>query len=191
MSDIIFTEEQKKIIVQIARESGEAEIKRSQQKNYSQLGKDHKLDFIPGGVFVTYKIKGKLRGCIGCFEPEKPFYSLIQQYAAHSINDRRFNRMTIEEFNKTTISVSCLSIPIDITKPLENVIAGKHGIIVEYGWDRGTYLPNVATEQGWDTKTFCTHCAYYKAGIPKNIDVLNDPKVKWQTYTSTIVEEEN
>ncbi|EKE42531.1 hypothetical protein ENUP19_0329G0012 [Entamoeba nuttalli] len=189
MSDIEFSSEQKKIILQIARESGRNEIMRMKQQDYSSIGNKSGLSFVPGGVFVTYKIKNELRGCIGCFSPSKPLYELVQQYAIASCNDHRFNRMKINEFDQTTISVSCLSVPKDITNPLQNVIAGKHGIVVEKGYCRGTYLPQVATEQGWDTKTFCSHCAYSKAGISRTVDVFNDPSVHWQTYTASIVSE--
>ncbi|KAL7716799.1 AMMECR1 domain-containing protein [Entamoeba marina] len=189
MSEIVFTDKQKDCILKIARESGENEIGNKKQQNYTALGEENGLTFVPGGVFVTYKIRGDLHGCIGCFSPGKPFYSLVQQYAIAACNDSRFRRMTPNEFEQTTISVSCLTVPIDITDPLNNVIAGKHGIVVEKGWCRGTYLPQVATEQGWDTKTFCTHCAHSKAGIDSSVDVLNDPSVHWQTYTATIVTE--
>ena len=189
MTEITFTPEQQQIILQIARESGSAEIRREAQKDYSTLGKTHDLLFVPGGVFVTFKINGELRGCIGCFTPTESLYKLIQEYAIHACNDYRFHRMTPKQFDSTTISVSVLSVPKDITNPLENVIAGKHGIIVSYNGCRGTYLPQVATEQEWDTKTFCEHCAYRKAGIRRTVDVLHDERVHWQTYTATIVSE--
>ncbi|ELP94116.1 AMMECR1 domain containing protein [Entamoeba invadens IP1] len=189
MTTIEFSGEEKKLILQIARESGRAEIERKKQKDYSEICTTPNLTMIPGGVFVTFKIKGELRGCIGCFSPEKPVYELIQEYAVCACNDSRFDRMTVEEYDKTTISVSCLSPSVDTKDPLKEVIAGKHGIRVQYGYYRGTYLPQVATEQGWDTKTFCTHCAYHKAGISTSVDVFNNPKVKWQIYTATIVSE--
>ena len=189
MTDITFTDEQKQVILQIARESGRNEITRTAQKKYTAEGEKYGLTFVPGGVFVTYKINGQLRGCIGCFCPGKPFYQLIQEYAIHACNDSRFKRMKVDQFDNTTISVSCLSIPVGITDPLHQVIAGKHGITVEYEYYRGTYLPQVATEQGWNTEEFCTSCAYHKAGIPRTVDVFNDKEVSWQTYTATVVSE--
>jgi AMMECR1 domain-containing protein len=67
------------------------------------------------------------------------------------------------------------------------VIIGVHGIIASKGWKYGTYLPQVAVEQGWDVYTFVTRCANEKAGIAG--DVLSDPDVKWEIYTTTILKE--
>lgn len=189
MSEVVFTQEQKELLLKIARESGRNELCHIPQKDYSECGKKSGLVFVPGGVFVTYKIRGNLRGCIGCFSPCDPLYKLVQQYAIIACNDRRFRRMKPTEFDDATISISCLSHPEEITEPLKNVIAGKHGIIVEYGMCRGTYLPQVATEQGWDTKTFCSSCAYSKAGIDESVDVFNDPRVSWSIYTATVISE--
>ncbi|ELP88390.1 AMMECR1 domain containing protein [Entamoeba invadens IP1] len=189
MTEHIFTEDQKMFILRIARESGGNEIRKTKQQNYSKEAGALGLTFVPGGTFVTYKINGQLRGCIGCFSPHKPFYELVQEYAIEACKDYRFRRMKPVEFDNTTISVSCLSKMEEIKDPLKTVIAGKHGIYVEYGQDDGTFLPQVATEQKWDTKTFCLECAYNKAGISRSVDVFNNPNVHWSIYTATIVSE--
>lgn len=77
-----------------------------------------------------------------------------------STQDYRFsyNPITPKEFREQVdVEISILSNPKAIKDPLKEVVVGKHGIIVSKGHYRGTYLPQVATEQGWDVKTFVTH----------------------------------
>ena len=189
MTEIRFTEEQKEALLRIARETGAAEIGRTQLPNFRELGESQGLTFVPGGVFVSFHIGRYNRGCIGCFCPTEPLWRLVQTYAVHACHDSRFPRMTPQEFATAHVEVSCLSVPIDVTNPLACVVVGTHGVSVEYKGYRGTYLPQVAPSQGWDTPTLLKDVAYHKAGIPRSVDVLHDPKVHWQTYTATVVSE--
>ena len=42
---------------------------------------------------------------------------------------------------------------------------GKHGIYIIQGYNRGTFLPQVADETGWNKEEFLGHCARDKARI--------------------------
>ena len=120
---------------------------------------------------------------------------VVESRTLASLKDHRFapyDPITSAEFkDEIRISVSVLSPPVEIPEGknvLDVVKVGVHGIIVEKDGDSGTYLPQVATEQNWDAKTFCTHCALRKAGISSK-DPIHDPKVHWQTYTASIAAE--
>ena len=179
-----FTPEQKEFLLRMVREVGRSEIKREKFNDYKEEATKLGLDKSCGGCFVTYHLKGELKGCIGCFNPVGAFYDIVKKYARYALHDDRFRPMTITQFENADIQVSMLTEPVTIKDPLKEVIPGVHGIIVSRGRYSGTYLPEVCTEENWDAKTFCLHCAKYKAGIPG--DVLNDPQVKWQTYKSII-----
>ena len=60
----------------------------------------------------------------------------------------------------------------------EEVVIGKHGLIVERGENRGLLLPGVATEHGFDAETFLTHTCL-KANLPS---------VAWREEETRIVE---
>ena len=117
------------------------------------------------GAFVTLKIDGELRGCIGSFNPEIPLYKVIQNMTISSSTlDRRFNPVKKEEIDSISIEISVLS-PLKKITSSDEIVLGKHGIYMKKGGSSGTFLPQVATETGWTTEEFLGHCARDKAGI--------------------------
>lgn len=100
-------------------------------------------------TFVTLKINGRLRGCIGSLEPEAPLFQSVHDNAVHAAaHDPRFNPVSPNELKNIHIDVSILSPTRDIASWKEFEI-GKHGIIMTKGRRRAVYLPEVAPEQGW------------------------------------------
>ncbi|MCK9616635.1 MAG: AmmeMemoRadiSam system protein B [Lentimicrobiaceae bacterium] len=118
-----------------------------------------------GGVFVTLKEWGSLRGCIGVFSSEKPIYQTVSEMAiAAAVSDYRFPGVNEDELGAITIEISLISPLHKIFSP-EEIILGKHGIYIVKGSDSGTFLPQIAIEEGWNTEEFLGHCARDKAGI--------------------------
>src|SRR5262249_57525518 len=66
-----------------------------------------------------------------------------------------------------------LEIEISLLGPLEpiagpeDVVLGRHGLVVERDWHRGLLLPQVATEWEWDAETFLAQTCH-KAGLPRD-----------------------
>ena len=117
------------------------------------------------GIFVTLKLQGRLRGCIGHilgYEPLKK--SIPGMTLAAAFEDPRFPPLSLGELASVRIHISLLTEPAPI-KSYEDIRPGTDGIIVTHGWKKGVYLPEVATETGWDRKTFFESCALEKAGI--------------------------
>lgn len=128
--------------------------------------KDKELQ-VKRGVFVTYKNAGRLRGCIGNFSSDEPLWKLVQQMAVASARDDfrfRDNPITAKEEAKIDIQISVLSPMMRIKDPLDFIV-GVHGLYIKRGRRRGTYLPQVATEQGWSKRTFISHLCRYKIGL--------------------------
>jgi uncharacterized protein (TIGR00296 family) len=48
---------------------------------------------------------------------------------------------------------------------IDEIVVGRHGLIVEQGRARGVLLPQVAVERAWPPETFVEH-ACLKAGLP-------------------------
>ena len=117
------------------------------------------------GAFVTLKKEGKLRGCIGRFNPDQPLYLTIKEMAiAAATRDSRFKPLTNEELDQVEIEISILT-PLKLIKSIDQVQLGKHGIYIKKGQNRGTFLPQVALDTKWTKEEFLGHCARDKAGL--------------------------
>jgi hypothetical protein len=116
------------------------------------------------GAFVSLHKRGDLRGCIGVFQGEGPLYLTVASMAqAAAFEDPRFPPLSKGELNDIDIEISVLS-PLIPVKNVEEIEVGKHGIYIIKKYRRGVLLPQVATEQGWDRKTFLQHTCL-KAGL--------------------------
>jgi len=117
------------------------------------------------GAFVTLRLEGQLRGCIGYVVSERPLAETIADIAVKAASeDPRFAPITNEEFDSINIEISVLSEIEELSEP-ENLIIGEHGLYFEGENFRGLLLPQVAVENNWDRKTFLAQLGR-KAGIP-------------------------
>ena len=117
------------------------------------------------GAFVTLKKDGKLRGCLGRFDPSVTLYQTINEMAvAAATRDSRFEPLTTNELDQVEIEISILT-PLRRIESIDEIQPGKHGIYIKKGIFSGTFLPQVATETGWTKQEFLGHCSRDKAGI--------------------------
>ncbi|MGP1677438.1 MAG: AmmeMemoRadiSam system protein B [Burkholderiales bacterium] len=99
--------------------------------------------------FVTLTQEGRLRGCIGSLEAQRPLGEDVRHNArAAALSDPRFPPLTREELAATRIEVSLLSTPkllafADHADLIAQLRPGEDGLILEYGQARGTFLPQV------------------------------------------------
>ncbi|XP_051912497.1 uncharacterized protein R166.3-like [Hippocampus zosterae] len=128
-------------------------------------------------LFVTWT-KGPeddLRGCIGTFQADR-LSKLLPQYAMISaFSDSRFKPITLKELPSLSVAVSLLvNFEKRGKKPLDWEV-GKHGVIIEFEAKgeqfSGTFLPEVASEQGWDQATTLKHLVR-KAGYTGSIEKI-------------------
>ncbi len=123
-------------------------------------------------TFVTLKIEGKLRGCIGTTQAISPLINSVSDSAFKAaFKDPRFDPLNQEEFDQIELSISVLSVPAPITfasesELLEKLTPGRDGLIIEKGGKKATFLPAV-----WETlpepREFLAQLKL-KAGIAKN-----------------------
>ncbi len=124
------------------------------------------------GTFVTLKIKGQLRGCMGCLTPSETILGGIQRNAINSaFNDPRFPQLTPAELNQAEIDISILTSPADLEYSggadlLKKLRPGIDGVIITKGPARATFLPQV-WEQLPRTEDFLAHLCR-KAGLPQD-----------------------
>jgi len=115
------------------------------------------------GVFVTLHVHGALRGCIGQIEPRQPLARTVAECATSAAqHDPRFPPVTPSELHGLSIEISVLSPLFDITP--EEVVVGRHGLLVSDGLRHGLLLPQVAVEWSWDAERFLVETCR-KAGL--------------------------
>ncbi len=117
------------------------------------------------GVFVSLKINGDLRGCIGTTEPTTNSIAeeIINNSISAALNDPRFSPLRKEELMDIDISVDLLYPPEKTT--FEELDSKKYGVIVSCGHRRGLLLPNL---EGIDTADKQVAIAMEKGGIMPN-----------------------
>jgi uncharacterized protein len=118
----------------------------------------------PRGAFTTLHLQGKLRGCIGYVSPADSLYKTVAATArAAAFEDPRFEPVTLSEVPHLKVEISVLS-PLQGIRP-DEVVVGKHGLVVTQGNHRGLLLPQVAPEWDWNRETFLAQTCL-KAGLP-------------------------
>ena len=118
----------------------------------------------PYGAFVTLKIMGDLRGCIGTIIPEYALAIHVLENAIKSgVQDYRFSPVQSTELPGITFEITVLSPPHPVAS-YEEIQVEHHGIILNKNGHKSLFLPQVATEQGWDLETTLAHLSQ-KAGL--------------------------
>lgn len=176
------TKQDQKLLFQIARDS----IQHGLQTQQPKLPKRETLNpriLEERAVFVTLNINNQLRGCIGTTDPREDIATAVARNAFSSaFKDHRFHSLTQEEYEQIDISLSILT-PAkvmsfkDETDLLEKLEIGKHGLIIEAGNKRATFLP-IVWEQLPRKQQFLSNLKQ-KAGMTQNETVQ-----KAWTYTS-------
>ena len=115
------------------------------------------------GVFVSLKIGGTLRGCIGTFEPTRPNVAeeIIANAVSSATRDPRFLPVGPEELSQLEYSVDVLTEPEPVESEAD-LDPKRYGVIVESGWRRGLLLPDL---EGVDMVEQQLEIARIKAGI--------------------------
>ncbi len=103
----------------------------------------------PRACFVTLKLDGLLRGCIGSVYAKEPLIDNLA-YNAHSaaFEDPRFLPINLDEFPLLDIEISLLSEPEALNFQseqdlLEQLRPGIDGLILTEGDNSATFLPTV------------------------------------------------
>jgi AmmeMemoRadiSam system protein B/AmmeMemoRadiSam system protein A len=163
-SDVKFTADEAAKLISIARNSIRSVLFENKRQTLDQeaLPPIFKSKM---GAFVTLKIGGNLRGCIGRFPSPDPLYQVVDQMAtASAFEDSRFSPLTKKEFEETEIEISVLG-PLKKISGINEIVLGRHGIYIKKDFRSGTMLPQVATENGWTIEQFLGYTARDKAGL--------------------------
>ncbi|MBF0313400.1 MAG: AmmeMemoRadiSam system protein B [Oligoflexia bacterium] len=167
-AEYTLTDTEKKLLLKIARKNLEEKILRgkilSSKEVEKEFGKIPDNLLAKRGGFVTLNIGHDLRGCIGEIFPSRPLIDVVLARSIDSaLNDTRFHPVKADELSEITIEISVLTPPRSVPS-YNDIIIGKHGVVLTKGVHGAVFLPQVASEQGWDLPTTLAHLSQ-KAGL--------------------------
>ena len=157
------------VYVRLARQSLENfVIKRKKIKKTEDIEKE--LLEKRSGVFVSLKMDGKLRGCIGTISPTTDSIAdeIIQNAISAGAEDPRFYPVSEDELSKLVYSVDVLE-DAEFINSKDELDPKHYGVIVSLGNKRGLLLPNL---EGVNTVEQQVNIALQKAGISPNDNYL-------------------
>jgi AmmeMemoRadiSam system protein A len=143
----------------------------------------------PRATFVTLRCHGtgELRGCVGETRARGPLVESVMRMAiAAATEDPRFPAVTAEELPTLRLEISVLT-PMEPIRP-EDVVVGRHGLLITRGPASGLLLPQVPGAHGWNRTQFLAALCR-KAGLPDDAWLSNDTTL--YAFESEVWEEED
>ncbi len=148
-----FTKKEKEYMLSLARSAIETYLKTEKiiDPPLSEIPSEKFME--NGACFVSLHTKKEnlLRGCIGILEARRPLVlDIVNNAISAAFEDPRFKPITFEDLKNIKISISILTKPYEVEVKdyndlLKKLIPKKHGLIIQKGWSRATFLPVV-----WD-----------------------------------------
>jgi uncharacterized protein len=160
----LLTDVQRRALLALARAAVEAQVNGATPPSVPSMA-------LPdaSGAFVTVKLRGELRGCLGTLQCVDGLARDVARCAADAAsNDPRFAPVSTGELTELALDISVLG-PLESIDPRtpHAIVVGRHGLVVEHGRRRGLLLPQVATEWGWTVDQFLQQTCV-KAGLPRD-----------------------
>ncbi len=176
---------QRRRLLEIARDTLEEYLKTGTVKDFKE---EDPMLLTESGAFVTLHKDAKLCGCIGNIIAKGPLYKTIRDMSiASATQDPRFSPVTLKEFKGIKFEISVLSKPKREFN-LDNIVMGKHGVIVKKNYNSGVFLPQVADEAGWNREEFLSNLCEHKAGLDRL--AWKDKETELYTFTAEVFSEE-
>lgn len=174
---------EREALLRLARQTVVAQVKREPlpKVDTEQLPAAVRAD---GACFVTLENHGQLRGCIGNMTAEGPLYQAVIRNAVSACKDYRFvdNPVTAGELDQLHIEISYLTPMKRVARP-EEIVIGRHGLLISLGPQRGVLLPQVAYERGWTREEFLAQTCH-KAGLPP--DAWRRPEAEIHSFEAEV-----
>jgi AmmeMemoRadiSam system protein A len=154
-----YTPEERSSLLQLAHEAILATLEHRAPRPFTTSAHLSELR----GAFTTVYSNGQLRGCVGYPIAVLPLdRTIVETAQSAAFDDPRFVPVTLNEAPGLQISISVLS-PVEPIRA-DDVVVGRHGLIVSQAGHRGLLLPQVPVEHGWDRITFLEQTCR-KAGL--------------------------
>jgi AmmeMemoRadiSam system protein A len=179
----VFTTAQRQALIQLARQAAER-VARGEPDPGPSPAPDGLEQ--AGAAFVTLRVGGELRGCIGTFEPRDALWATVHEMAqAAARRDPRFSPLAPPDLAALTVDISVLGSPRRI-RDVVDIEIGRHGLEIRRGRRRGLLLPQVATDHDLDREAFLAETCR-KASLPT--DSWRDPETEIWIFEAEVFED--
>ncbi len=139
------------------------------------------------GAFVTLTKYDNLRGCIGYIFSDDYLYETIHNAAIQAaFHDPRFPAVSKNEIKDIKLEISLLSPPFKMNS-YDDIVIGKHGLIVNDHGRRGLLLPQVPVEHHMNKDQYLSSLCL-KAGL--QADLWRQKLLNIEMFTATVFSEE-
>lgn len=164
-ADFELSEDEKSWLLQHARTKIKSAFERIRPITDDEIPQKLKTQV---GAFVSVYVEDKLNGCIGHIGEDTPLWKVIEQSAfCAAYEDSRFEPLKKDELIKFKLEISVLT-PLRKVKSIDEIIPGKHGILIRKGLNQGTFLPQVASRMNWSREEMLEKCSRDKAGLGRD-----------------------
>ncbi len=184
----LLDKKQGEILLKLARKALDEQM----QKGRVSIKSEDPVLSVRAAAFVTLKIAGKLRGCIGNLEPVGPLWQGVRDNAINAaFHDPRFSPLSPEELSDVHLDISVLTPPKaleykDAEELTTKLRPGIDGVILRDGPRSATFLPQV-WQQLPSPEQFLGHLCL-KAGLPQQ--TWRQKKLEIQIYQVQCFEEQ-
>jgi len=164
-----YDDQEKKILLTVSKKSILHGLQNNEPLSINLMQYTEALQQVRA-VFVTLKLEGHLRGCIGTLQALEPLVTAVARYAFQAaFQDPRFPPVTSAEAEGLEIFLSVLSPAEPITFKSEKDLIGQlrpniDGLVLIERGHSSTFLPSVWSQLK-DSKEFLAHLKI-KAGLP-------------------------
>ncbi len=185
-----FTPAERKTLLKIARDALKLHL--SERKRLDPRSGAYNLTnamTADGAAFVTLKHEEQLRGCIGDIFARRPLIDCVVDNAiSAATRDPRFvgNHVTAAELPEIHIEISVMSPLREVSSP-DEIVLGRHGVVLSRDRQRSVYLPQVATQTNWSKPMFLSRLSA-KAGLAP--DAWRQADTKFEVFTAEVFAEE-
>jgi len=158
----VLSAEEKDALLRLSRETLIAYLS---ERPLSEFNTDSPALCEKRATFVTLRRRdtGELRGCRGEYrERQALFESVVNMTIAAATDDPRFPPVHQDEVPVLQVEISALT-PIQPIRP-EDVVVGRHGLLIRLGPKAGLLLPQVAETYQWGRVEFLRQVCR-KAGL--------------------------
>ena len=153
---------EEQLLLRIARESLRAYIQETHRIDLDGYPLTPELR-ARHGAFVTLRLGGELRGCIGHTRNLEPLAEAVRDNAINAaVRDPRFPPLALAELEAIHIEISALcpgakpDSPFIPVRDIGEIVIGRDGLYLDHAGSRGggLLLPQVAAERKWSVEQF-------------------------------------
>jgi len=174
ISEHYLTHDEEQLLLDLSRASLDTWVRSGQRIDLNLYSLTDTLQAFHS-AFVTLRVAGGLRGCIGSTVNTEP---LVQSVCNNTIGaasrDPRFDAVRPEELDQLRIEISAMTpgdspeTPFKRVDTIDAIRVGRDGLYLETAEGaRGLLLPQVATERNWNAEQFLT-ATCLKAGATED-----------------------